>query len=313
MKTDERSTVRPQGSDPFSLSKLLEKFRLEHDPNIPKLNLRLLKEMWDLTVPFWTRSGAWSSYLIIAMYAAYTFGSAVVWAKIAKFTGDQFDALAKHDANAFYRVMFLAIAAQLGMALFYVVCDLPFEILVLRWREWLTKRFIREYLQNCNYYVLNLDHAVDNPDERMAIDIAQFVAYPTVVLFGVLRSLSNLIVFGYVLWSFAWYLVPVCAVYYVLYSVVTLFLSNPIMNLGYTQRRLDGDFRFSLVNIRVNAEPVAFLAGERVEKRELFHRLGLLIDNFIRNAWWSSVLNGWLSFAASFSTMLPGMLIALLS
>ena len=122
------------------------------------------------------------------MYAAYTFGSAVVWAKIAKFTGDQLDALAKHDANAFYRVIFLALAAQLGMALFFVVCNLPFEILIMRWREWLTRRFIREYLQNYNYYVLNLDHAVDNPDERMAIDIAQFVAYPTVVLFGVLRS-----------------------------------------------------------------------------------------------------------------------------
>src|SRR5581483_6946117 len=300
----------PKITDPFGVKKVLEKFRLERDPTIPKLNSKLLRQMWDLTIPFWTRSGAWTSYLILAAYAAYTLGSAVISAKVAKFVGDQLDALSRHDANAFYRMIFLALAAQLGLAFFYIVCNLPFQVLVQRWREWMTQRFIREYLQKCNYYVLNRDRAVDNPDERIAIDIAQFVTYPTLVLFGLLQSLSNLAVFGYILWSFAWYLVPVCAAYYVFYSLVMLFFSKPIMNLGYTQRRLDGDFRFSLINVRVNAEPVAFLGGENVEKRELFHRLSLLIDNFVKNACWSSVLVGWLLFIQSFSTMLPGLLIA---
>src|SRR5262249_35259004 len=119
-----------------------------------------------------------------------------------------------------------------------------------------------------------------------------------------------LAVFGYVLWSFGWYLVPACALYYIIYSVVNILFSKPIMNLGYTQRRLDGDFRFSLVNVRVNAEPIAFEQGERVERRELFHRLALLIENFIKNAWWSNVLYSWTSFTGALGTMLPGLLVA---
>jgi putative ATP-binding cassette transporter len=299
-----------QGSDAFWFSKIARNFRLDRDPNIPKLNLKLLRQMWELTVPFWTRPGAWLSYFVVAVNIAYTLGAALLSARIARLVGDRLDALARHDASAFYRAIVLAMVAQLGLSLVSVVCELPFTILIQRWREWLTQRFIREYLQGSNYYVLNRDRAVDNPDERMAIDIAQFVDYPVRVLLGLVQCISNLAVFGYILWSFAWYLVPACSLYYVLFSLIALIFSKPIMNLGYVQRRLDGDFRFSLVNVRVNAESVAFLRGEAVEKRELFHRLDLLIDNFIKNNWWSSVIGVWFTFSARLEVLLPGLLIA---
>src|ERR1700730_10636488 len=110
-----------QGSDPFRIAQIVRNFRLDRDPNIPKLNLKLLRQMWELTVPFWTRPGAWVSYLVVAIYTAYTLVGAVVAAKVAKFVGDQLDALAKHDSTAFYRVIVLALVAQVGLSLFYVV------------------------------------------------------------------------------------------------------------------------------------------------------------------------------------------------
>jgi putative ATP-binding cassette transporter len=298
------------GSDHPWVGNLVENFRLSRDPNIPKLSFKLLRQMWELTVPYWTRPGAWISYLVITIYTAYMLGEAVISAKLAKFVGDQLDALAKHDASAFYRVLVMALVAQLCMSALFVISNLPFRILVERWRQWLTELFMKEYLEDSNFYILNRDRAVDNPDERMAIDIASFVYYPTQILFGLVRCIANLIVFGRILWSFAWYLVPACGVYYILYSLVTLIFSKPIMNLSYIQRKLDGDFRFSLVNVRVNAESVAFLRGEKVEKRELSHRLDRLIDNFIKSSWWSSVMNAWLDFNGSLDTMLPGLLIA---
>ena len=103
-----------QGSGPFGLASIARNFRLDRDPNIPKLSVKLLRQMWELTVPFWTRPGAWVSYLVIALSIAYTLGSTVLSARIAKLVGDQLDALAKHDASAFYRVIVLALIAQLG-------------------------------------------------------------------------------------------------------------------------------------------------------------------------------------------------------
>jgi len=247
---------------------------------------------------------------VIAVNTTYTFGSAVLSARLARFAGDQLDTLSKHDSTGFYRLLLLSLLTQLAFSLISVACNLPFLVMMQHWRQWLTQRFIDEYLQDSNYYTLNRDRAVDNPDERMAIDIAQFVNYPTSVLFGLLQCVSNLAVFGYILWSFGWYLVPACAVYYVIYSLVTLSFSKPILNLSYAQRRLDGDFRFSLVNLRVNAESVAFLRGEPVEKRELFGRLHQLIQNFIKTAWWDSIFSTWIAFSIGLSTMLPALLIA---
>jgi putative ATP-binding cassette transporter len=299
-----------QGSDHPWVGKLFENFRLSRDPNIPKLSFKLLRQMWELTVPFWTRPGAWVSYLVITIYTSYMLGEAVISAKVAQFVGDQLDALARHDTSAFYRVLVMAMVAQVCMSVLSIACGLPFRIMVQRWRQWLTEFFVKEYLQDSNFYVLNRDRAVDNPDERMAIDIASFVNFPTQIFFGLVRCIANLIVFGHILWSFAWYLVPACAVYYIIYSLVTLIFSKPIMNLSYVQRKLDGDFRFALVNVRVNAESVAFLHGEAVERRELSHRLDRLVDNFIKNSWWSSVMGVWGTFAGSLETMLPSLLIA---
>src|ERR1700681_2547188 len=109
------------GSDPFGIGRIARNFRLDRDPNIPKLNLKLLRQMWELTVPFWTRSVAWVSYLVIAVYIAYALGSTVVSARVAKLVGDQLDALAKHDAGVFYHVLILALVAQLRMSFFYIV------------------------------------------------------------------------------------------------------------------------------------------------------------------------------------------------
>ena len=299
------------GGKPSSFAKrITENFRLDRDPNVPKFSLKLARQSWEIIVLFWTRPGAWVSYLVLALYLAYTFGTALIGATIAKFVGDQLDALAKHDASVFYRVLVLSLLTQFGLSIVSIVITLPYSILLLRWRQWLTERFLHEYLQNSNYYILNRDRAVDNPDERLAIDITQFVFYPTDFAISGIRAISQLTVFGYILWSFGWYLVPSCALFYAIYTVVALTFSKPMMNVSYAQRRLDGDFRFSLVNVRVNAESIAFLRGETPEKRELFHRLRLLIDNFIKFRWWQSARVVWEEFSNNLSIILPGLLIA---
>jgi hypothetical protein len=78
--------------------------------------------------------------------------------------------------------------------------------------------------------------------------------------------------------------------------------------LGYTNL---GEFYLQpgICNL-VNGEPIAFLGGESVEEKELFRRLDLLIDNFIRSAWWTDALMPWLEASGAFGKLLPGLLIA---
>lgn len=300
----------PGGGKGFDFARITENFRLAREQGTPRLNLALAKQFWELTLPFWKRPGALPGYIILVLYTASTFGYSLFSAAIAKFAGEQLNSLSKHDAATFYKVILMSLGVQLASGAFEVVFELPWNILQQRWNQWLTRRFIAEYLTDGSYYILNRDKSVDNPDERIAADIEQFLRLPSLAFFGVVRAASNLFVFGYVLWHFAWYLVPSCAAYYVISSLFLLFLSKPIMILGYTQRRLQGDFRFALVNVRTNSESIAFLKGEEVEKRELCNRQDLVIDNAIKTACWNAALRLFSAITEGLQILIPNFLIA---
>ena len=300
----------PGGGKGIDFARIMENFRLAREQGTPRLNFDLLRQFWHLTTPFWTRRGAWPGYIILALYTASSFTGSLFSAATAKYAGSQLDALSKHDASTFYKVILVSLAVQIASSLISTIFNLPYQLLMRRWKLWLTKSFIAVYLQNGSHYVLNRERIIDNPDERIAADIEQFLMLPLILLFGVVGAASNLVVFGYILWHFAWYLVPACAVYYIATSLVQLVFSKPIMILGYTQRRLEGDFRFALVNVRVNSESIAFLKGEQVEQRELDHRQDLVIDNAIKTVWWNSALSLFFTFTYGLELLIPGFLIA---
>jgi len=300
----------PGGGKGIDFARITENFRLVRERGTPRLNLALLRQFWELTTPFWTRPGALPGYIILVVYTASTFGSSLFSAAIAKFAGEQLNSLSKHDAATFYKVILMSLGVQLASGAVEIVFELPWNILQQRWNQWLTRRFIAEYLTDGSYYILNRDKIVDNPDERIAADIEQYLRLPSLAFFGVVRAVSNSFVFGYVLWHFAWYLVPACAAYYVIYSLFMLFLSKPLTILGYAQRRFQGDFRFALVNVRTNSESIAFLKGEGVEKRELFNRQDLVIDNAIKTAWWNAALRFFLAVSEGLQILIPNFLIA---
>ncbi len=294
----------------IDFTRITENFRLARERGTPRLSLALLRQAWELTGPFWTRPGAWPGYIIVALYTASTFAGSLFSAATARYAGEQLNSLSKHDAALFYKVILASLGVQIASSLINVVFNLPYALLLKRWQLWLTKRFIAEYLHDGSHYVLNRERTIDNPDERIAADIQQFLMLPSIFFFGLVRSISNLVVFGYVLWHFAWYLVPACAAYYIVTSVIQLFFSKPIMILGYTARRLEGDFRFALVNVRVNSESIAFLNGEKVEQRELDHRQELVIDNAIKTVWWNSALSAFFLFTYGLQILVPNFLIA---
>ena len=288
-----------------------ETFRIRRDPGTPKFNLELIRQFWQLTSAFWrwNRPRVWVSYLVLGIFTAYTFGLQLLGAVSTKYTGDQLNALAARDTNQYYHVIIVLALLAMIRTVIQTLSEIPYRLLLTRWRQWLTQEYIAFYLQNRSYYRLNRDRIVDNPDERIAVDISQFIEFPTALLFRIIQSVSNLFIFGWVLWHIAWYLVPASALVFGIYGVVDLFLVRPVMTLNYSSRKLEGDFRFSLVNVRTHAESIAFLGGEDVERRELANRNNLLIDNARRLVWWDGLITAWHSFNLDLQDLLPGLLL----
>jgi vitamin B12/bleomycin/antimicrobial peptide transport system ATP-binding/permease protein len=156
-----------------------------------------------------------------------------------------------------------------------------FELLLgLRWREWLTQRFIHQYLASHAYFQLNAKAHVDNPDERISEDLRTFTTTALSFLIMVTNSLVTTVAFLGVLWSISPWLVAAGTLYPLVGTCLIVLLGRRLVELNNLQLRKEADFRFELVHVRSNAESVALVQSEDKEEIRLRTRLDALVSNY---------------------------------
>ena len=74
--------------------------------------------------------------------------------------------------------------------------------LQIRWRQWLTKHYLGEWLDGATHYRMQLQgEAADNPDQRMTEDVKTFVEQTLTLGLGLLSSVVTLFSFVVILWG----------------------------------------------------------------------------------------------------------------
>ncbi len=140
---------------------------------------------------------------------------------------------------------------------------------------------MHKYLSNRAFYDLTSNHSIDNPDQRIAEDIAAFTQKSLTFLLEIVSALLQLIAFSGVLWKISKTMVWVLLVYAVLGTTITFFVfGRPMIGLNFQQLRKEADFRFSLIRIRENAEGIAFYRGEEREGQHVRARFSALFENY---------------------------------
>lgn len=168
--------------------------------------------------------------------------------------------------------------------------------LQIRWRRWLTNRYLGRWLGDGTHYRMRLKgDSADNPDQRIADDIKQFINSTLDIGIALLGSIVTLISFVVILWNLSastplmigsqsfnipGYLVWAALIYAIVGTWVTHLVGRPLIKLNFDQQRYEADFRFSLVRLRENAEEVTLLAGEPAEKERLLDRFGRVVGNW---------------------------------
>ncbi len=204
-----------------------------------------------------------------------------------------YDAVQALDANRFWSFMRLfALLATMHVTrtlLGYLVTQ-AFEI---RWRRWMNERLTTDWLSGGAYYRARfLARPVDNPDQRIQLDIGSFVSASRSLAIGAVDATVSLVTFSSILWGLSGPLtiggvelpramVFLVYAYVLVASAVAFRLGRPLIGLNFLSEKLAADFRYALVRLRENAESVAFYRGEPVEKAALAQRF----DAFIRNLW----------------------------
>lgn len=157
--------------------------------------------------------------------------------------------------------------------------------LQIRWRRWLTDRYVNTWLAEGTHYRMRLSgDPADNPDQRIADDITMFVEQSLSLGIGLLSATMTLASFAVVLWGISsqvplslsgyaftipGYLLWVALAFSLVATVGAHLIGRKLIGLNRDQQRFAADFRFALVRLRENSEQIAMLRGEAAEQRQL--------------------------------------------
>ena len=241
----------------------------------------LWKRFWDMAAPYWRmeeKAKAWALLiLLVVLLLAQTWFAVLFNDQTGEFTS----ALAARNADRFWHSIKLYLALLVGAVPIYAFYYYVRDNLGNHWRRWLTSRFLENYFKDRNFYELNADASIDNPDQRIAEDINTFTQRSLYFLLILIGSILQLIAFSSVLWFISIELVYFLAFYAVAGTLVTLLVyGKRLVSLNFLQLRREADFRFSLVRVRENAESIAFYRGEAQEQQQVKTRFNAAFDNF---------------------------------
>ncbi|MCM5553087.1 ABC transporter ATP-binding protein/permease [Pleomorphomonas sp. NRK KF1] len=197
----------------------------------------------------------------------------------------------------------------------------------IRWRDWMTDHFVNRWMSNANYYRLSqVATGTDNPDQRIAEDIRDFISYTLTIFVQLFNTVLTLYAFTMVLWAISaqfpysiggfdlalipGYLVWAAVIYSVIGTYFTHMTGRKLITLRFRQQHVEADFRFAMMRLRENAEEVALLKGEEPEKRVFKGAFERLKANFYEIMDVTRNLNIVTGFYGNLSVIFPLLLLA---
>ncbi len=255
-----------------------------------------LGDWWRLVSPYF-RSQEWPYAIPLLIGAiALTLGSVGLEVLFNDWSRRFYDALEKKDEAAFWReIMTFSWLAALFIAA-AVTRYIVSPYLRLRWRRWLTGRYLAHWLDGRGYYRIELERTIDNADQRIAEDLRFLGEYTMQLLLGFISAVATLVSFLFILWQLSGplSLKPIgldieipgyMAIAALLYAIVGTFLANVVgrrlISLNFMKQRYEANFRFGLVRVRENAEGIALYGGEQRE----MDMLNMRFADVFRNGW----------------------------
>ena len=251
---------------------------------------------WGLIKPYWVseeRGVAWG--LLIAIIAI---NMTVVWinVRLNRWNADFYNALQSKNVTDFPHLLLIFTGLAFAYILLAVYGRYLRQMLGFRWRQWLTNKYLEQWLGDRAFYRIERDRLADNPDQRISDDLQSFATTTLALSLDLLSTLVTLVTFITILWTLAGaltltafgtplvipgYMVWAAALYAIAGSLIIQKVGHPLVSINYQQQKVEADFRFGLIRVRENAEQIAFydgIATETANAKGIFAR--------IRDNWW---------------------------
>ena len=252
--------------------------------------------IWRLAHPYFFSEDRRAGRILLASVILIELSLVAINVMLNRWQANFYNALQDRAWDAFVNqltIFLLLGCSYVALAVYQLYLQ---QWLQIRWRTWMTRRYLDHWLVGSNHYRMQLlGDAADNPDQRISDDVrlfsekaiqigtrvlgafVQFISF-VVILWG-LSADAPLVLFGHEI-SIPGYLVWAALLYAIVGTAVTHWIGKPLINLNFMQQRYEADFRFNLVRARENSEQIALLKGEAAEDARLQHRFSFVIENW---------------------------------
>jgi putative ATP-binding cassette transporter len=271
----------------------------------------VVKRIWKIAAPYWMYSEEkWGSLVLLGINIVIMVLTNFVGLRMVIWNQDWTNALVNKDVSLWHQQIFVFLlvgAAMIFTGTFNMYIQ---QWIAIRWRRWMTARYLRLWLEHHSHYKMTLTgNETDNPDQRITEDITLFITNTWTFSFSFVQNLLSLGTYIVVLWGysnvplvigsqfaengryvmgtgrhleFPGYLVLLSLVWAIVTTTVAHFMGKAQSRLTYSQQMYDANFRFSLVRFRESSEQIALLKGEQVEHSNLMNIFGDSVMNTFR-------------------------------
>jgi putative ATP-binding cassette transporter len=265
-----------------------------------------LREGWSLAKPYFWSEERWAARGLLAAIIILNLLMVAFNVVLTYWNRDFFNAIQAFDAGTVIRLLYLYLPGPgLPMpgfveiiAVYILVAVYAFylnQMLQIRWRQWITRDFVTNWLADRAYYNISLRNlagtGIDNPDQRIAEDLRDFTANSLALGLDFISNLVTLFSFVFVLYAISGaiklfgvtipgYMVWVAILFSAFGTLFTHLIGRKLIGLSFNQQKLEADFRYSLIRVRENPEAIALYRGEADEKMILGNRFHAVRENF---------------------------------
>lgn len=269
----------------------------DFDSSFKRNPFKWAKDAWYLARPYWTSEEKWLAIGLVVSVITLNLLTVYISVQVNKWYNGMYDSLQQFDKVAFYKSIIKFCYLAFSSILFQIIAFYCQSSLDIRWRRWMTKEYLNNWLKDHAYYKTRfIKNFVDNPDQRISEDINSFISSTLGFTLGLISNVVSLCSFVVILWglsgplSFVWsghhitiegYMVWVALLYAIVGTYITFKIGRPLVRLNFMQENLEANFRYGLMRVREYGENIAFYKGESQERQGLMSRFTNVVNNYM--------------------------------
>jgi vitamin B12/bleomycin/antimicrobial peptide transport system ATP-binding/permease protein len=264
----------------------------------PLFGRRFIRNIRRMIGIYWTSPDAVRGALFLAGAVFLEFGTVYGNLRLADAERRIMDAIQDKQPSIFLEAVGLFAILSAGFVVVAAYRIYLRQCLEIRWRRAVTADFVDHWMTERAFCQEKLHGGdVDNPDQRVAEDVRDFVASVLGLSLSLLGAIATLVSFGGLLWTLSrgWAL-PIAAAHVhvpglllwvaLLYAGLSTWLTHvvgrPLVPLNFLRLRCEADFRYGLMRFRDNVEVVTLSRGEALERRSALARFQKVIENWLQ-------------------------------